>query len=170
MRPSPDEYHPAFGTYMTLAPEDDVLEALAEQSATTQRILSALDDDKSLHRYAEGKWSVREVFGHLIDSERILGYRALAIARGEQENLPAFEEEDYVRNASFDAWPVGALAESYALVRKTTILFYRNLSEEAWLRRGTANNNPITVRALAWGILGHERHHLGVLRDKYGVV
>ncbi|HEX9982337.1 MAG TPA: DinB family protein [Thermoanaerobaculia bacterium] len=169
MLPSRDEYADPYHRYVQLVTEDDIVEAMAEQSAETQRVLTRIDEKTSLHRYAEGKWSIRELVGHVVDSERIFSYRALAIARGEQAGLPGFDENEYAKNANFDSWTLAELAESYALVRKTNIIFFRNLDEETWARRGTASGWPVTVRALAYATLGHERHHLGVLRDKYGV-
>jgi uncharacterized damage-inducible protein DinB len=147
--------------------EDDVLSAIEQQSSATQKLLSSLDESRAAFRYETGKWSVKEVVGHMVDAERIMGWRALAIARGETQPLPGFEEDDYVRNAKFDDWRLGDLAEAYALGRRANIVFFRNLPEEAWDRRGTANGSPVTVRALAWIIVGHERHHLNVLRERY---
>lgn len=169
MRPGPNDSSPAFAAYIALVPEDDVLSAIEQQSSLTQKFLSGLDETRAAFRYEEGKWSVKEVIGHVVDSERIIGWRALAIARGETQPLPGYEEDDYVRNANFDAWRLGDLAESYALVRRANIVFFRNLPEEAWDRRGTANGSAVTVRALAWIIVGHERHHLNTLRERYRV-
>lgn len=160
---------PAHAAYIELVPEDDVMSALQQQSSATQKVLASLDEERASYRYAEGKWSVKELIGHLADAERILGYRALAIARGDTQPLPGFEEAEYVRHASFDTWKLGDLAEEYALVRRANIVFFQNLPPEAWDRRGTANQHPVTVRALAYTIVGHERHHLKVLREKYQV-
>jgi uncharacterized damage-inducible protein DinB len=167
MRPAPTEYAPAFARYVALVPEDDVLSAIEEQSSATQKLLASLDETRASFRYEEGKWSVKEVIGHMVDTERIIGWRALAIARGETQPLPGFDEDEYVRNANFDAWRLGDLAEAYALGRRANIVFLQNLPEEAWNRRGTANGFDVTVRALAWIIVGHERHHQHVLRERY---
>jgi hypothetical protein len=167
MRPEPTDYHPAFASYIALVTEDDVLSAIEQQSSVTQKLLSGLDETRAAFRYETGKWSVKEVVGHMVDAERIMGWRALAIARGETQPLPGFEEDDYVRNANFDSWRLGDLGEAYALGRRANIVFFRNLPEEAWDRRGTANGSPVTVRALAWIIVGHERHHLNTLRERY---
>ena len=168
-RPAPTDAHEAYAPYIALVPEDDVLSAMEKQSSATQRIFSALDEQKASYRYAAGKWSVKQIIGHLSDAERVFGYRALAVARGEQQSLPGFDENPYVEHAAFDAWRLGDLAEYYALTRRANIVFFRNLPEEAWERRGIANGNAITVRALAYAIVGHERHHLGVLRERYAV-
>jgi len=167
MRPSPTEYPAATAEYVALVPEEDIVSAMEQQSSETQKLLASLDESKAAFRYAEDKWSVKEVLGHVIDAERIMSYRLLAIARGETAPLPGWEEDDYVRAASFDRWRLGELAEHYALVRRANIVLLRNLPEEAWDRRGTANGSPTTVRGLAWGIVGHERHHVNVLRDRY---
>jgi hypothetical protein len=167
MRPPADEYSPAHGAYIALVEHDDILSAIEQQSSSTQKLLSSLDETRAAFRYAPGKWSVKEVVGHLVDAERILGYRALAIARGDSQPLPGFDENSYVSNAHFDDWRLGDLAEAYALARRATIVFFRNLPEEAWFRRGNANGFDVTVRALAWTIAGHELHHLKVLRERY---
>ena len=134
------------------------------------RIEPRLDDERAQYRYAPDKWSIKEVIGHITDAERIIGYRALAVARGEMKSLPGFDENAYVENAKFDAWPLGQLAETFALVRRSHIVLFRNFPEEAWTRRGLANDSPVSVRGLVYTILGHERHHLGVLRERYRVV
>jgi uncharacterized damage-inducible protein DinB len=168
-RPAPGDASPAHSAYIALVPEDDILPAMEQQSSTTQKVFAALDEAKAAYRYAEGKWSIKQLIGHLADAERIIGYRALAVARGETQPLPGFDEQEYVANASFDDWKLGDLAEEYALARRTNIVFFRNLPEEAWSRRGTANGSPVTVLSLAYSIVGHERHHLNVLREKYQV-
>lgn len=168
-RPSPAEYAPAHASYVALVPEDDVLSAMEQQSSAMQKVLASLDETKAAFRYGDGKWSVKEVIGHIADAERIIGYRALAVARGEEQSLPGFDENAYVANASFDDWKLGDLAEQYALVRRANIVFFKNLRPEVWDRRGTANAAPVSVRGLAYVIVGHERHHLQVLRERYGV-
>ncbi len=167
MRPTSSDYAPAHAVYVALVPEDDILAAIEMQSSETQKLLSSLDEGRAAFRYAADKWSMKEVFGHLVDSERIFGYRALAIARGETQPLPGFDEKAYNANAGFDTWKLGDLAEMYALARRATIVFFRNLSDEAWERRGIASTFQVSVRGLAYVIVGHERHHLKVLRERY---
>ncbi|HYI09381.1 MAG TPA: DinB family protein [Thermoanaerobaculia bacterium] len=167
--PDKSEYADFYAGYVSLVPEDDVVAAIEDQTTKTQKLLSALDDTGAAYRYAEGKWSIKEVLGHLTDAERIFAVRALCISRGETQPLPGFDENQYVREASFDIWKLGDLVETYALVRRATILLFRNISEEAWTRRGTASDNPVTVRALARIILGHERHHVKTLQERYGL-
>ena len=169
MRPDSSEYAPYYAGYIALVPEDDVLSAIETQSSETQKVLASLSDSSASHRYAEGKWSVKELLGHVIDAERVFGYRALCISRGDQNALPGFDEKTYIANANFDSWRIGDLGEMYALVRRANIVFFRNLAEGAWDRRGIASENPVSVRALAFMIVGHERHHLKVLRERYKV-
>ena len=163
------DYAPAFAGYVSLVPEEDVVSVIEQQSSETQKLIASLDEGRAMYRYAEGKWSVKEVIGHLTDAERVFGYRALCISRGDKNSLPGFDENEYMRNANFDDWRVGDLAESYALTRRANIVMFRNLREDVWDRRGVANNNEITVRALAYVIAGHERHHLKVLRERYQI-
>jgi uncharacterized damage-inducible protein DinB len=169
-RPTPTDYAPPYARYVDLVDEEDILEAMEQQSSATQKLLASLDETRAAHRYETGKWSVKEVIGHMVDAERIMGYRALCVARGDTQPLPGFEEDDYVANASFDTWKLGDLAEEYALVRRSNIVFFKNLQDEAWDRRGNANGSPVSVRGLAYVIVGHERHHLGILRSRYAVV
>lgn len=168
-RPAPTEYAVPHAAYVDLVDEEDVLSAMERQSSATQKLLASLDEQRAAYRYAAGKWTIKEVIGHIVDAERILGYRALAVARGDTQPLPGFDENGYVANAGFDAWKLGDLAEEYALVRRSNIVFFKNLQPEAWDRRGIANGHPVTVRGLAYVIVGHERHHLRVLREKYNV-
>jgi hypothetical protein len=166
-RPAETDYTSAYAGYIALVPEDDILSVIEEQSGETQRLITSIDETRAAFRYAEGKWSIKEVIGHLTDGERIFGSRILAIARGETQPLPGFDEQTYVANAGFDAWKLGDLAEHYALSRRANIVLLRNLPAEAWQRRGVANGAEITVCALAYTIVGHERHHLRVLRERY---
>jgi uncharacterized damage-inducible protein DinB len=168
-RPTETDYAPPHASYVALVGEDDILSAMEQQSSETQKLLASLDEARAAYRYGEGKWSIKEVIGHIVDAERIIGYRALAVARGDAQPLPGFDENSYVTNASFDSWKLGDLSEEYALVRRSDIVFFKNLPEEAWDRRGIANGHPVNVRGLAYVIVGHERHHLKVLRDKYNV-
>ena len=169
MRPDSTEYAPFYAGYIELVPEEDVLSAIETQSSETQKVLSSLDEARASYRYAEGKWSVKEMFGHITDGERVFGYRALCISRGEEQPLPGFDEKTYTSNANYDSWKIGDLAEQYALVRRANIVMFRNLPADAWARSGIASNNPVTVRALAYMMVGHERHHLRVLRERYKI-
>ncbi len=163
------EYPADVKRYIDLVPEEDIVAALEKQGRETAALLRSLSEEKAASRYAPEKWSVKTVVRHFTDGERIFGYRALAIARGEKNSLPGFEENDYAAASDADQQRIRDLADEYESVRRSTVAFYRGLSPEAWKRSGTANNNPATVRGLAYTTLGHERHHLKVLREKYDV-
>lgn len=169
MRLDANEYAAHFDTYLKNVPEDDALAAIESQSTETQKLFAGLDETRAAHRYAEGKWSIKEVIGHLIDGERVFSYRALAISRGERQPLPSWDENAYIATANYDSWSIGDLIEQFALLRRANIVLFRNMPQEAWTRRGTASGREISVRALAGVIVGHERHHIRILRERYGV-
>lgn len=166
-RPAASEFLPYYEKYISLVPEGDVLSTLATQMTSTQALLRSLPASVATYRYAPGKWSVNEVVGHLIDSERIFAARALRFARNDASALPGFEQEDYVRNATFDACPLSDLASELATVRQSTLFLFRHMGDEAWARHGVANNAEVSVRALAYIIAGHELHHREILRTRY---
>jgi hypothetical protein len=166
-KPEPSEYAAYYRKYVDLVEGDDVLAALEGQIGGSLATLRGVAPEDSLRRYAPGKWSLRELVGHLIDSERIFAYRALRFARRDRAELPGFEQDDYVAAAASDERAWSDLLAELEAVRRTTVLLFRGLRPEAWLRRGVANGNEISVRALAWAIAGHERHHLGIVRDRY---
>jgi uncharacterized damage-inducible protein DinB len=166
-RPLPDEYASFYETYVSLIPGDDILGVLEAQRAQTTRLLAARSEREGNFRYAADKWSVKEVIGHICDAERIFSYRALRIARGDETPLPGFEQDDYVIHARFGERTLADVAEEFAAVRLATLTLMQSLPEEAWKRRGTASNNPVTVRALAYIIAGHEVHHRKILDERY---
>jgi Mycothiol maleylpyruvate isomerase N-terminal domain. len=166
-RPGADEYGGHFGTYIEQTPEGDLIEVLARQGEETAALLRGLTEEQALHRYAPGKWSLKEVFGHIADNERIMSYRLLRIARGDTTPLPGYDQDILVPGGSFDSWTVRQLADDYSSVRQATLTLLRGLSEEAWLRKGTASNTAISVRALACVISGHELHHLRIVKERY---
>lgn len=168
-RPQQDEYAPFYHTYVGAVPEGDVLQILAEQVRQTVDLLSGLTEEQALFRYAPGKWSVKEVVGHMADTERVMSYRALCIGRGDETPLPAFDEDAYVRDAGFDARSLEDLVQEFQSVRMATIPLLRGLDDAASRRRGTASGKPITARALAFVIAGHELHHRNLLRERYGL-
>ena len=166
-RPLPDEYAPYYATYIKLVPDTGILMLLRDQLAETEALLREFRADRADHRYAAGKWSVKEVVGHIADSERVFAYRALRFARGDRTPLPGYEQDDFIRGGNFGARPLPEIAGELRSVRMATITLFAGLSEEALLRRGPANNVEFSVRALAWIIAGHERHHATVLRERY---
>jgi hypothetical protein len=167
--PDTSEYAPAFGRYVQLVPELDVLGALTSQLDEIRQLLTSVDATRAGFRYAEGKWSIREIVGHFSDAERIFGYRMHCIARGEEADLPGFDEDSYIAAAGYDGWPMADLIEEFVTLRQSNILLLRNLQPDAWERRGKANGNPVSVRAIAYAIVGHVRHHRGVLRERYSL-
>jgi hypothetical protein len=168
-RPQAGEYNSYYQRYIDLATEDDVVAGLDAQSHETATLLGTISEQQASHRYEPDKWSIKQLVGHIGDSERIFAYRALCIARGDTTPLPGFEQEPYVANAASDDRPIAELAEELAAVRKANVMMMRAFSSEAWSRTGTASDNPVSVRALAFIMLGHERHHLRVLRERYVV-
>jgi hypothetical protein len=168
-RPTETEYAPFYAGYVTLVPETDILGVLAGQAAEIRRLAASVPAGRESHRYAEGKWSIRQVLGHLVDAERVFGYRAFCISRGEQAALPSFDENEYVRAARSDATPLRDLADELALVRESNLVVLRRLEPAEWVRVGTASGKPVTVRALAFIMAGHPRHHVRILGERYGV-
>ncbi|WP_256701601.1 DinB family protein [Paenibacillus sp. P3E] len=140
---------------------------LREQSGLIYELLEGLSEEQGNYRYAEGKWSIKQLLGHLTDNDRIMSYRLLAIARGEKAPLPGYEENDYAAAGEFDRFTLSEMVQHYKLVRMSTIALLESLPEEAWTRIGTASNHPISVRAIACVIIGHELHHLNVLNERY---
>lgn len=168
-RPQPDEYAGFFSRYIDGVPDGDIVTMLESQGNATQKLLASIGEEKAGYRYEPGKWSIKQVVGHMTDAEQIFTYRLLAIARGEKQSLPGFEEDEYVAAANFDARSLADLAEGLRVTRNATVTLMRSLDEEAWTRRGVANDNPLSARAIAWVTAGHERHHLNVLRERYGI-
>jgi len=170
VRPAKSEYAPHYEKYVSLVPEDDdVLVALDQQLAETLILLRGVSEQHGAFRYEPGKWSVKEVLGHMIDTERIMAYRALRIARSDRTPLSGFEQDDYVTHGGFEKRSVASLAREFEQVRRASISLFRNLDSDAWERHGIANNVEISVRALAYIIAGHELHHKAILKDKYGL-
>ena len=170
-KPAPHEYpvSPYFSRYIETAEGQNVLDSLTVQGAELILLFKNLTDAQQNFRYAPGKWSPKELLGHLTDFERIASYRMLAIARGEQQPLPGFDENDYMEAANFDAQSLADLLRQYELARQSTLALMKSFKPESWDQRGTANGALISVRVLAWLIAGHERHHLNVLRERYGL-
>lgn len=168
-RPEPDEIPSPWIGYIKRVPEHDPVLACAEQIEATAVLLRGLSDSDAMYRYDRGKWSIKEVVGHLTDIERIMAYRALRIARGDTTPLAGFDENAYVPVAKFDGRSLADLVGELRTVRAATLALLRSFDGDAWQRRGTANGKPVSVRALAFVIPGHERHHVDILKTRYGV-
>jgi hypothetical protein len=167
IKPEKGEFLPYYERYIELVGSGDVIATLTRQMAETQALLRGLPASVATYRYAPDKWSVNELIGHLIDSERIFAARALRFARNDPTALPGFEQDDYVRNSSFDSYPLSELASELKSVRESTVFLFKHLQEDAWMRRGSANGAEVSVRALAYIIAGHELHHREILRARY---
>jgi hypothetical protein len=168
-RPSDNEFAPYYLRYVSLVPETEIVEALEKQIAELRRVAAAISPDREHFRYADGKWSIREVFGHMIDAERIFGVRAFCFSRGETAPLPSFDENQYVARSAYDNTPLAELLDEFAALRAAHLAVLRRLNGPAWDQTGTASGNPVTVRGLAYIMVGHVRHHLSILADRYGI-
>ncbi|WP_409303113.1 DinB family protein [Peribacillus sp. SCS-155] len=166
-RPEQDEFHSYYSTYVAMVPEGDIITILEKQIEETIDLLEDLSDDQALFRYGEDKWSIKEVLGHVTDTERVFSYRLLSIARGETAALPGYDQNAYVEMASFDNQPLVLLVENFRAVRQSTLYLLKSLNEDTWLLRGNANGSDVTVRALAYMIAGHELHHRRILQERY---
>lgn len=168
-RPEPDEIPSPWVGYIKRVPEPDPVMVCAAQIEDTATLLRGLSDTAAMYRYGRGKWSIKEVIGHLCDIERIMSYRALRIARADTTPLSGFDENAYVPIAKFDGRSLADLVGEFRTARASTLALLRTFDAEAWRRRGTANGKPVSVRALAYMIPGHERHHVEILKTRYGV-
>lgn len=166
-KPQATEYGSFHQSYIDNVTEDDIVGGLDAQGRETASFLGGLTEEQASHRYAPDKWSIKQLVGHVTDGERIFAYRALCIARGETTPLPGFDQDPYVVNGGSDDRPWSDLVEELATVRRANVMMLRALSEDAWRRIGTASDHPISVRAIAFILLGHERHHLKIVREKY---
>jgi uncharacterized damage-inducible protein DinB len=168
-RPEPSEHIEYYSKYINLIPGADVRGILTSQGEDTQRLLAHLSDSLAMHRYATGKWSVKEVLGHITDAERVFAYRALRFGRGDATPLAGFDENIYVPASNADVRSVASLRAEMAAVRSATVSLLDSFDEDALLRSGPANGHPISVRALLWIVAGHEKHHVTLLRERYGL-
>lgn len=166
-RPEPGEYAPYYDRYISLVATKDILATLEKQLSETLSLFAGRGEAEGELRYAPGKWSVKEILGHLTDTERIFAYRSLRVSRNDKTPMEGFEQDDYVRYGPFGHCRLADLVEGFAAVRKTTLLLFRGLDEAAWARRGVANKSDISVRALAYIIAGHELHHRSILQGRY---
>jgi uncharacterized damage-inducible protein DinB len=165
--PAADEFAPYYATYIDTVPRGDVLATLEAQLPETIALLDRFGEARAGHRYGPDKWSVKEVVGHVTDTERIFAYRALCAARGETGSLPGFDENAYTPGGEFDRRTLNSLLGELTAVRRATISLFRNLDDAQLARRVVANGVPVSARALAWIIAGHERHHARILAERY---
>ncbi len=169
-RPLSTEYTAYFARYIALVPEAHFVTALNDQPAAFRELLGKLAPERAGYRYAPGKWTVRQVVGHVIDAERVFAYRAFSIARGETVSLPSFDENQYADVAGHDGYGLGELLDEFTMVRYANVALFQHMDATAWRRLGTVNQNAISTRGLAYIMVGHAQHHLGVLKERYGAV
>jgi hypothetical protein len=167
LRPGPGEHHEYYGLYVSQVSDGDVLDTLERQVEETTALLRSVPAARETYRYADGKWSIREVIGHVLDTERVFGLRALHFARRDPAPLPSFEQDDWARVSNAHARPLADLVEEFRAVRRGHVLLLRGLDPDAGPRRGVASGREFTVRSIPWILAGHERHHVGVLRERY---
>jgi len=166
-RPQPNEAASYYSKYIERVSSDDIVAVLATQFEETVDLLSDISEEQSLYRYAPDKWSMRELLGHVNDTERVFTFRALWFARGFQDPLPSYDQEVAVAVAESDRVSWASHIEEFRGIRSATVAFFRNLPAEAWLRSGIASDNSVTVRAIAYIVAGHASHHLAILRERY---
>ena len=166
-QPPPDEYAPFYATYIAALGGRDVLDVLERQEAELRALVGSLSSEQAGFRYAEGKWSIREVVGHMADAERVFGTRVLRFARGDEAPLPGFDEKPYVEASGYDAWPMEDLLDQFAALRQANLLLIRPLDEAVLRRVGEASGHEVSVRALVAILAGHVAHHLRILRERY---
>lgn len=166
-RPQISEYAPFHQGYIALVPGSDIVKTVEVEGSRAVALFESVPEEQGSYRYAPGKWTVKEVIGHVIDTERIQAYRALRIARNDKTNLPGFEQDDYIPFSNSNNRLIADLAEEFASVRRASVLLLKSFDEDAWSRKGFANNFELTVRAIAYILAGHELHHRKALREKY---
>jgi|ERR1051325_2628770 hypothetical protein len=166
-RPNDGEFHHLHASYVALVPEEDICAAAESAARDVAALLAGIDEENSKHRYAAEKWSIKQLVGHVADAERIFAYRALCIARGETQSLPGFDENEYMRQANFDERPFAELVADLNAARQSSIALLRGFGDEAWMREGVANKQRVTVRGVGYAMVGHARHHMNVLRERY---
>ncbi len=166
-RPEKNEYAEYYERYVSLVEETDIVKVFEDQHIEILNVFRDISEEKSLFAYAEGKWTIKELLGHLTDGERIFAYRALRISRADKTPMEGFEQDGYIENSNFNNTKLSELLAELLYVRKANIILFQNLKEEDWLRTGIASDAHVSVRAIAYIMVGHIRHHLKILRERY---
>ena len=166
-RPLPDEYPPSCEMYIDNVRTHNIIKELRDQITDIQPILAAIPEEKEGYAYAPGKWTIKELVGHLTDTERVFSYRAMCFARKDKTPLPGYDENNYVANANFNKQTLLNLGHEFILLRQANMAFFNTLDEEAFDQTGVANNTTVSVRAILFMMAGHTTHHINVLKDKY---
>ena len=167
MRPNKNDYAPYYERYINLVRGDDIHKILVAQSIETQTVLNSFSETMGDYSYEDGKWIVKAVVGHPIDTERVMAYRAMSIARGEKQSLPGFDQDPYVKSGNFNKRELFDLNYEFRLLRESNMLLVKGFDEESLQKHGTANDNEVTVLALLYIIAGHEKHHMNILQERY---
>lgn len=166
-RPNVTEYAPYYQRYIDLVTTDDIFSFFKQQADEIVTLFTNLSEDQASFRYAEGKWTIKEVLAHIVDSERIFGYRVLAISRGEKNPLPGFAENDYVRNGKYENRSLKSLLAEYSHLSLANLELFKSLDEEMLSQKGTASGKEVTARAILFVTIGHEKHHLEIIKSRY---
>jgi hypothetical protein len=166
-RPEKGEYAEYYERYVSLVEEADIVAVLEKQQAEMLEIFETISEEKSHFSYGADKWTIKELIGHLTDGERIFAYRALRISRADETPIEGFEQDGYIENSNFNNTPFSELTDELLLARKSNLILFKYLQDEAWSRTGTASGNPVSVRALAYIMAGHIRHHINILNERY---
>ena len=166
-KPEPGDYSPFAAGYVGLVGDNDVINMLEQQMDTSYQLFRGLTDEQGLYAYAPGKWTLKEMLVHMMDTERIMAYRALRVARNDKTNLPGFEQDEYTPYLYANERSIANIMEEYELVRKSTVALFNNFDESAFARVGFANGAPFSVRAALYIIAGHELHHMQIIEEKY---
>jgi hypothetical protein len=166
-KPKPEEYVPFYATYISKVGNGDIIKILEEQMNSTYELAISISADKAAYAYAPGKWTIKEVWGHMADTERVMAYRALRFARNDSSDLQGFDQDDYMAYSRFNERTLDDLAEEFKTLRQANLYLLKNLNSDEKKRGGLANGNHVTVNALLYIIAGHEHHHIGILKERY---
>lgn len=166
-RPEKDEYNEFYQGYVSQVKNEEILQELETQISTLNEIFASISEEKGLFAYAEGKWTIKEVLGHIIDAERVFAYRIFRISRKDETPLETFDENEYIANSDFNQRTIAEMLEEFSLLRRANLLLLNSFPDTAWVLRGTASGFPVSVRALAYIMFGHAAHHTKILQERY---
>jgi hypothetical protein len=166
-RPTPEEYPEYYNQYLGLVKEGDIISILEEQSVYVQNFISSIPEEKGDYTYGFGKWTIKEVFGHLLDSERIFCYRALRIARRDKQPMPGYDQDEYVKNSKYFKRTLKEIADEMLMLRGANLKFFKSFDETDFMERGTANEMEFSVRGILYVLAGHELYHINFIKDNY---
>lgn len=166
-RPNEGEYNPYFAGYIAAVPDGEFIDILKRQTVERLALIEGIREEQGGHRYEECKWSIKEMLGHLNDTERVMSYRLLRSARGDSTNLPGFDQDAYIAPGEFGERSLAHLNAEFKSIRASSLALIESVPTKAWLHQGQSNGHPMSARAFAYVIAGHELHHLNVLKERY---